>query len=94
MARPYKQMPGRTYQIFRQGNNSLIVNCTYLCPYCNQNTTASFEVNSDDADLIERGGFFEALHCDLCGKVTDVRFFQSNRIKGEVNGQRRTERTG
>lgn len=80
MARPHKQMPGRTYHVVNHGDNSATVNCTYMCPYCNQNTTASFEANADATDLFERGGFFEPLRCDQCGKVTDVRFWHSNKI--------------
>lgn len=80
MARPHKQMPGKTYQVFYNGDHSATVHCTYLCPYCNQDTTSSFEAPADAADLLERGGFFEALRCDLCGKVTDVRFLRDNKI--------------
>ena len=80
MARPHKQMPGRTYRIMYHENRSSTVDCTYFCPYCEQNTTSSFEANADVADQLERGGFFEPLRCDLCGKVTDVRFWQSNKI--------------
>lgn len=80
MARPHKQMPGRTYQIFYNDNNSLIVHCTYMCPYCMQNASASFEANTDAKDILERGGFFQPLQCDLCGKVSDVRFWQSNKL--------------
>lgn len=79
MAR-HKQMPGSTYHIIYHGDRSSTVECTYLCPYCGQNTTASFEAKADDADLLERGGFYEALCCDWCGKVTDVRFWQSTKI--------------
>jgi len=50
MARPHKQMPGRTYRIMYHENRSSTVDCTYLCPYCEQNTTSSFEANSDVAD--------------------------------------------
>ena len=80
MARPHKQMPGRTYHINYHGDGSATVECTYLCPYCNQDTTASFEINADATEQAEQGGFFEPVHCDLCGKVTDVRFWQSNKI--------------
>lgn len=79
MARPHKQMPGKTYQIFYHGD-SATVNCSYLCPYCEQDTTSSFEANSDVFETLERGGFFEPLRCELCGKVTDVRFWGSNKI--------------
>lgn len=80
MARPHKQMPGRTYHITYYGNQSLSVDCTYLCPYCEQVTMVSFEAQADAADLLERGGFFEPLRCGWCGKVTDVRFWQNNKI--------------
>ena len=45
-----------------------------------QATTASFEINADATDLAERGGFFEPVHCDLCSKITDVRFWHNNKI--------------
>ena len=80
MSGPHKQMPGRTYHITYHGDRSSTVDCTYLCPHCGQETTTSFEANADAADLLERGGFFETLRCDLCGNVTDVRFWQSNKI--------------
>lgn len=79
MARPHKQMPGRTYHITYNANDAT-VDCFYLCPYCNQATTSSFTVNPDAYEIVERGGFFEPLHCDLCGKVTDVRFWKCNKI--------------
>lgn len=80
MARPHKQMPGNTYHIDYHGDGSATIECTYLCPYCNQDTASNFEVNPDVTALVEQGGFFEPLHCDHCGKVTDVRFWQSNKI--------------
>ncbi len=80
MARPHKQMPGRTYHINYHGDGSATIECTYLCPYCNQDTTSRFEANADATALVEQGGFFEPLHCDLCGKVADIRFWQSNKI--------------
>lgn len=80
MARPHKQMPGRTYHINYYEDGSATVDCTYLCPYCRQNTTSRFEVDSNVVDRVEQGGFFEPIRCDLCGKVTDVRFWQSNKI--------------
>jgi transcription elongation factor Elf1 len=79
MAR-HKQMPGRTYRVIRHRDGSCTVECTYLCPYCEQETTASFEAGADAADQLERGGFFEPLSCGLCGKVTDVRFWQGNKV--------------
>ena len=80
MARPHQSITGRTYQIRYHGDRSVTVNCTYLCPYCKQVTNASFEANGDAVDIIERGGFFEPLQCDLCGKVSDVRFYSNNKI--------------
>ena len=80
MARPHKQMPGRTYHINYHGDGSATIECTYLCPYCNQDTTASFDINSEAIEQAEQGGFFEPVHCDLCGNVTDVRFWKSNKI--------------
>ena len=79
MARPYKQMPGRTYHIEYNGSTAL-VECTYLCPYCNQDTSSRFTANEEAFEILERGGFFEPLYCDMCGKVTDVRFWSNNKI--------------
>lgn len=79
MARPHKQMPGYTYHIDYHDDCSATVNCTYLCPYCNQDTTASFEAAADTSELLEQGGFFEPLRCSQCGRVTDVRFWKSNK---------------
>ncbi len=80
MARPHKQMPGKTYYFIQRGDLSFTVYCSYLCPYCHRDTTARFDANEDAADTLEQGGFFEPLRCDLCGKVTDVRFYHANRI--------------
>ena len=80
MARSHKKMPGRTYHITYHGDGSLTVDCTYLCPYCDNDTTASFEADANAADMIEHGLFFEPLQCDLCGEVTDVRFLLCNKI--------------
>lgn len=80
MASPHKQMPGKTYHINYHSDDSATVECTYLCPYCNQETSSNFQANCNATALVEQGGFFESLHCDLCGKVTDVRFWQSNKI--------------
>ncbi|WP_426349406.1 hypothetical protein ACPWSR_16965 [Alloiococcus sp. CFN-8] len=76
----HKQMPGRTYKIVSQNSSEAIVDCTYLCPYCDQETTVQITVNSDGFDLIERGGFYEPLTCEYCNKTTDVRFFKGNKI--------------
>lgn len=80
MARPHKQMPGYTYHVTYHSDRSSTVDCTYLCPYCMQDTTATIEAEADVADVLERGGFFEPLRCNLCGKVTDVRFWKSSKI--------------
>lgn len=80
MARPHKQMIGRTYHIMYRDDRSSTVSCTYLCPYCEHDATASFEANADSADQLERGGLFEPLRCNVCGKITDVRFWQGNKI--------------
>ncbi len=42
--------------------------------------TKTAQANADVTDRLEQGGFFEPLHCDLYGKVTDVRFWQSNKV--------------
>lgn len=81
MARPHKQMPGESYHYYYDDElKVVVVDCTYLCPYCNEMTSSSFDTNADNIDLLESGGFFEPLTCDLCGKVTDVRFWKNNRI--------------
>ncbi len=82
MARAHKQMPGRTYSITYLGEHSAKVDCTYRCPYCGLDTTASFKVKVDAnvTNQLEQGGFFRPLNCDLCGKVADVRFWQSNKV--------------
>ena len=80
MARPHKQMPGKTYHINFHVDRSATVDCTYLCPYCNQNTTASFEANANTTEILEKGGFFESLRCDLCGKITDVRYYHDSKV--------------
>lgn len=46
MARPHKQMPGRTIHITFNGD-SATVDCTYLCLYCDMDTTSSFTANID-----------------------------------------------
>ena len=74
------EMPGRTYHINYHGDGSATIECTYLCPYCNRETTSCFDVNSDTTVRLEQGGFFETLHCDYCGKAADVRFWQNNKI--------------
>ena len=58
MARPHKQMPGMTYHIVYHADRSSTVTCTYLCPYCKQDTSASFEaqqmlqINSNREDSL------------------------------------------
>ena len=78
MAR-HKQMPGRIYEIIQKDNKEAIVKCTYLCPYCNQETTDTITVPADGFGMLETGGFFEPLDCEHCGKTTDVRFYKGNR---------------
>lgn len=73
-------MPGRTYHINYHGNGSATIECAYLYPYCNQDTTASIEINADVTEQAEQGVFFDPVHCDLSGKVTDLRFWQGNTI--------------
>lgn len=80
MARPHKQMPGRTYHINYRGDDFATVECIYLCPYCNQDATACFDVDADAASRAEQGAFFEPVRCDFCGKTTDVSFWKSNKI--------------
>ena len=80
MARPYKQMPGRTYHINYHGDGSATIECAYLCPYCKQDTSSRFDISADMTDRAEQGGFFEPVKCDLCGKTSDVRLWQNNKI--------------
>lgn len=79
MAR-HKQMPGRSYEVIYQDKHEAIVKCTYLCPYCNQETTVEMAVSSDGFDLLNSGGFFELLECGYCNKIADVRYCSNNRI--------------
>lgn len=79
MDKNHKQMPGRTYHINYHGDGSATIECSFLCPYCNKGAATSFEVTADATARVEQGGFFEPLHCNLCGKVTDVRFWKSNK---------------
>lgn len=76
----HKQMPGMTYRIVSKSTPSITVECTYLCPYCMTNTVAPFEAPADRASLVESGGWFEPLTCSKCGKISDVRYFGSNKI--------------
>ena len=76
----YKKMPGETYRIVSISSSSITVECTYLCPYCMTKTTASFDAPIDSASLVESGGWFERLTCSNCGKISDVRYFGSNKI--------------
>ena len=80
MARPYKQMAGISYHTIYQSDRSIKVECTYLCPYCNQYADDFFEVGEDLSSQLEMGGFFENLQCNHCGKRTDVRFWKCNKI--------------
>jgi len=76
----HKQTPGRTYEVLYQDDYKATVKCTYLCPYCNQETTAQITVHSDGFDLLNSGGFFEPLECKDCSKTADVRFWSNQRI--------------
>ncbi|CZQ86506.1 hypothetical protein SAMN05216375_1024 [Trichococcus ilyis] len=76
----HKQMPGKTYKIIFQNDQEAKVICTYLCPYCNLDTTVQITVNATGFDLLESGGFYEPLECPHCNKISDVRFWQSSRI--------------
>jgi len=76
----HKGMPGRTYEVIYQDDHEATVKCTYLCPYCNQETTAQMTAYSGGFDLLNSGGFFERLKCEYCNKITDVRFCGDQRI--------------
>lgn len=81
MARPHKGMIGSSYHIVYRSDSAATVDCTYLCPYCNNRTTSSFDADdSTTLDHVEKGGFFEPLRCDICGKVSDVRFYAGMKI--------------
>lgn len=75
----HKEMVGKTYHVEHRGDHA-DVECTYLCPYCNQETSSRFTANPDTFDLLERGGFYEHLKCDLCDEISSVRFWQCNKI--------------
>ena len=71
-----KKMIGRYFSII--GDE---VECTYLCPYCNEETTASFELmNEEQRALVTEESWFEELECGNCGKTSQVRFHQSMRV--------------
>mgnify|MGYP007013897213 CR=1 FL=1 len=81
MARPFKQMIGREFEIEDSGNE-YIVHCRYVCPYCNAIASDYFTISKDNKegeDLVKHGSFFENLECDSCGKRSDVRFHASMR---------------
>ena len=80
MAGMHKQMPSKTYHIAYREDGSSTVECTYLCPYCDQVASVSFEAKAGTANRLEQGGFFEELRCDRCGEVTDVRFWKRSKI--------------
>ncbi len=76
----HKKMPVKTYHIIYRGDGSSTVICTYICPYCYQDAVANIEAPASVSDRLEQGAFFDSLQCDMCGKVADVRFWQSNKI--------------
>ena len=80
MAGSRKKAPGRTYHITYHSDGSSTVDCTYLCPYCGQYTADSFNANAAASDLLEIGGFYESLRCSSCANITNVRFWQCNKI--------------
>jgi len=75
-----KEMIGSSYSVVSQDENIAIVNGSYLCPYCEMNTSAQFTVNSGDFNLLDSGGFYDNLTCGFCGKNSSVRFWSSQRV--------------
>ena len=80
MARPHKQMSGSTFHINYHEDGSATIECSYFCPYCQQDTTSSFEINASSTNEVENGVFFEPLHCSSCDKITDVIFTHDCKI--------------
>ena len=76
----HKEMPGYTYSVIYQDDREATVQCTYLCPYCNQDATAQITVYSDWFYQLESGGFYTPLNCNSCNETTDVRFWSNQRI--------------
>lgn len=76
----HKQMSGMTYQIVSQDEQQAIMEYTYFCPYCMRKATVQSIVYAPDFERLETGGFYDALACNLCGKTTDVRFWQAMKI--------------
>lgn len=76
----HKEMPGYTYAVIYQDDHEATVKCTYLCPYCNQDTTAQLTVYSDWFYQLEAGAFYTPLDCGSCNETTNVRFWSNQRI--------------
>lgn len=76
----HKQMPGMTYQVVSQDASQATVEYTYLCPYCMQKATVRSTVFAPDYDRLETGGFYDAIACNKCGKISDVRFWRTMKI--------------
>ena len=77
----HKQMPGMTYQIISQDALQAILEYTYLCPYCFRKSTVQSKAYPSDYERLETGGFFDSLACGECGKIADVRFWRTMKIK-------------
>ena len=78
MARPYKNVPGRRFSLSYYGD-TIEVTGTYRCPYCEQETTASFEAYSSQADTLEESCFSSNMQCEYCGRKADVRFMHNTK---------------
>lgn len=76
----HKQMPGMTYQIISQDERQAVVEYTYLCPHCIRKAKVQSAVYSADYGRLETGGFYDALTCSECGKITNVRFWRTMKI--------------
>ena len=77
----HKQMPGYSYEVVYQDDHEATVKYTYLCPYCDQDTTAQKTVYPDWFNLLDSGCFYDSLECEHCNKIADVRFFRNQRIR-------------
>jgi len=76
----YKQMPASFYKVIRQDDHEAIVSCSYLCPYCMQETYGQIPIQPDWFYLLD-DIFTDYLVCDHCLNKTLVRFLQSTRIR-------------
>lgn len=75
----HKQTPGFSYHIDYQ-DDCASVRCGYECPYCEQLSISYFTVDTTEGyEILEQGAFYQHLTCEMCGEVSTVRFWPSNR---------------